>query len=295
MIKPALIQPGDCIGIVASSKVVKPEQTEWLEAFLQERGYKVRKSPTLFEQSGMFAGSDDQRKSQLETFWNDDSIDAIWMARGGYGAGRLGDINWKDANPKWLVGYSDVTLLHQQLQANGVMSIHGPMAIDYTFHGAEQAYASTLKLMETGHTEIKSDAHESQVNGSTEGRFMGGNLSMLYYRLASGKSIIEKGDILCLEEVGEAQYSIDRMLYALKNAGIFDQISGLCVGSITNIESSDPDFGLSMAEMIKQVVNRTDLPIAFDLPFGHIANHQPILLGAEGSLSVSDIGVELSV
>lgn len=270
MIKPPLIKPGDRIAIVASAKTIGQEEVVHFCNFLNEKDFEV--DALIDGPDGMFAGSDQQRADRFNQAIADPDIKAIWMARGGYGSIRMRDlIDWEAvlAHPKWLIGYSDVTVLHHAFNARGIQTIHGPMAIDLSIHENPRCFEMTLDILQ-GKSDGESTGHAP---------LKGGNLAILHNLLASGETIVNKGDVLLIEEVGEALYAIDRMLQAFKLKGVFDQISGLLVGGITAIEPSEPEFGKTAMEIIEDVCAGYDFPIQFNVPVGHQKDNRPVVLG----------------
>ncbi|GAA4324310.1 LD-carboxypeptidase [Mucilaginibacter gynuensis] len=257
---------------------------------LQSWGLKVVLGNTVEASFHQFAGDDKLRAQDLQRFVDDDSVKAIIAARGGYGTIRIiDDINFDNLadNPKWIVGFSDITILHAHLYSNyRLKSIHGQMPINIP--DASSASIITLhKVLFGEELSYEFTSHGINRSGNASGELIGGNLSLLVAILNSPSDFDYSGKILFIEDVGEYFYSVDRLIRALKRAGKLKNLAGLIVGGFTDIKDNDIPFGFTVAEIVMEVVSAYNYPVCFDFPAGHIANNYSIILGAELSLSVA--------
>jgi len=236
-----------------------------------------------------FAGDDELRAKDLQRFIDDDSIKAIIAARGGYGTVRIidkVDFSRFATNPKWLVGFSDITVLHAHLFANyQARTIHGQMPVNIP--DASKYSLETLRKALFGEELIyKFGSHTLNRTGETTGIVIGGNLSLLVAILCSVSDYNYDEKILFIEDVGEYLYSVDRMIRALDRAGKLKKLAGLIVGGFTDLKDNDIPFGQTVPEIIMEVVKNYDYPVCFDFPAGHIPDNQSIILGRSLSLKV---------
>ncbi|MBS1502960.1 MAG: LD-carboxypeptidase [Bacteroidetes bacterium] len=256
---------------------------------LQSWGLEVVLGETVTASYHQFAGDDELRARDMQKLIDDDDIRAIIAARGGYGAIRIVDhidFNSLKNNPKWLVGFSDITVLHAHLFANyRLQTIHGQMPINIP--DASKYSLETLRKVlfgnELGYS-IKS--HHLNRTGTGDGLLIGGNLSLLVAVLSSVSDYSYDGKILFVEDVGEYLYSIDRMFRALDRAGKLKNLTGLIVGGFTELKDNDIPFGQTVPEIIMEVVKKYDYPVCFDFPAGHIPDNQSLIFGRELNLSV---------
>ena len=219
-------------------------------------------------------------------------ISAIWCARGGYGTVRILDkldYSTFKQNPKWLIGYSDITALHNQIHNEGVESLHAIMCVSLPEDESEiEASISTFKNTLFG-TPLSYILEGSNYNktGTTSGQLVGGNLTMIHTLLGSKTSIDTSGKILFIEEIGEYKYHIDRMLQSLKRAGYFDNCKGLVVGDMTKLRKNTTRWGSSVEQLILDALSDYHFPIAFNMPAGHEKDNQALILGRTIQLVVS--------
>lgn len=257
---------------------------------LQSWGLEVVLGETVDASYHQFAGDDDLRARDLQRFIDDDSIKAIIAARGGYGTIRMIDkVNFSRfaQNPKWLVGFSDITLLHTHLFTNyNTQTIHGQMPInipDASSHSLE-----TLRKALFGEKlSYKFTSHVLNRSGSSSGILVGGNLSLLIAASGSVSDLDYTNKILFIEDVGEYLYSIDRMLRNLKRAGKLRNLAGLIVGAFTDVKDNDIPFGQTVPEIIMEVVKEYNYPVCFDFPAGHIPDNCSMIFGKTLNLSVN--------
>ena len=257
-------------------------------ALLQSWGLEVVLGDTVTASYHQFAGDDDMRAADMQRFINDDSVKAIIAARGGYGTVRMidkVDFSRLQQSPKWVVGFSDITLLHSHLLQNySLQSIHGQMPVNIPDASARSL--ETLRKALFGE-ELSYEFRPNTVgrNGTVAGILTGGNLSLLIAALGSASDVDYAGKILFIEDVGEYLYSIDRMLYTLKRAGKLQNLAGLIVGGFTGIKDNDIPFGQTVPEIVMNIVKEYNYPVCFDFPAGHIPDNLSIVLGKKAVMS----------
>lgn len=260
-------------------------------ALLESWGLEVIQGETLSASYHQFAGDDGLRARDLQRFIDDDSIKAIIAARGGYGTVRIidrVDFGRFALNPKWVVGFSDITVLHAHLYANyHVQTIHGQMPV--TIPDASKYSLETLRKALFGEAlSYQLDSHQLNRSGKSSGPLIGGNLSLLVAVLGSVSDYNYDGGILFIEDVGEYLYSVDRMIRALDRAGKLKKLRGLIVGGFTELKDNDIPFGQTVPEIIMDVVKKYDYPVCFDFPAGHIPDNQSLLIGKTLNLAVAN-------
>ena len=294
LIKPEYLKKGDTVAIVAPSGVLKNYNGYILKAkeLLKSWELEVVIGKNMFNDNGHFAGTDNQRSADFQLAMDDKSIKAIWCARGGYGAMRVIDnLNFEKykENPKWIVGYSDITAIHNNLHNNKSESIHGIMCkslekIDVDNNKSVSLLKKSLFGEKLSYT---IEGNNYNIEGNSNGQLIGGNLTLLHCLLGSESSIDTDGKILFIEDLGEYLYHIDRMLISLKRAGYFDNCKGLIVGDFTDIRKNTTPFGRDLKELILDIVREYDFPVSFGFPAGHGEKNYPMILGREINLEVS--------
>ncbi len=258
---------------------------------LKTWGLHVKLGNYLYEQNHHFAGTDKHRLEDFQKAIDDDNIKAIWCARGGYGTVRIiDDIDFTKfkQHPKWVIGFSDVTVLHNEIHNMGIETIHAIMPSTLKPGNEEQKKAQkSLKKALFG-KKIRYRVSESDYNkeGEATGQLVGGNLSILYSLLGSKSTISLENKILFIEDVGEYEYHIDRMLLNLKRNGYFEKCKGLIIGGISDIRENDVAFGKTVEEIVLDAVKEYDFPVSFEFPAGHIRDNRTLILGREISLMV---------
>jgi muramoyltetrapeptide carboxypeptidase len=252
----------------------------------------VRIGKTVGTQFGHFAASDLDRQNELQSMMDDPEIHAILCARGGYGLSRIIselDFTKIKARPKWVIGFSDITILHAALQKQGIQSIHGPMSAGFGKGDAGLPYIMALKqMLEGAALPVEAKAHPANRLGHSEGIMVGGNLCLMTHLIGGENQLDTKGKILCIEDVGEYHYNVDRMLIQCKNAGLLDGLAGLVVGGFTEMKDDAIAFGETVTEMIQRITKGANYPICFDFPISHDLNNMPVQLGATYQLGVTE-------
>ena len=294
LIKPEYLKKGDTVAIVAPSGVLKNYNGYILKAkeLLKSWELEVVIGENVYNDNGHFAGTDNQRSADFQLALDDKAIKAIWCARGGYGAMRVIDnLNFEKykENPKWIIGYSDITAIHNDLHNNKSESIHGIMCkslekIDVDNNESISLLKKTLFGEKLSYT---IEGNNYNIEGNSNGQLIGGNLTLLHCLLGSESSIDTDGKILFIEDLGEYLYHIDRMLISLKRAGYFDNCKGLIVGDFTDIRKNTTPFGRNLKELILDIVKEYDFPVSFGFPAGHGEKNYPMILGREINLKVS--------
>ena len=301
LIQPAYLKAGDTIAIVAPSGILKNREGEVQQAvtLLKSWDLHVVVGKHVFKQFNHFAGTDDERCEDIQNALDDPSISAIWCARGGYGAVRILDkldyTKFK-ASPKWVIGYSDITALHNQLHTNGFQSLHAIMCVSLTKDLNDIAHSvDTFKAALFGHP-TNYDLTYSPYNkiGEAKGQLVGGNLTILHSMLGSKESLDTANKILFIEEIGEYKYHIDRMLQSMKRAGYFENCKGLIVGDMSRIRKNTTLWGTSVEQLILDVLKDYSFPIAFNMPAGHEKDNRALVLGSQIELKVSSKKVSIN-
>lgn len=294
MTTPAYLKSGDKVAIVSTArKVSEAEMTPAVE-LLHQWGLLTSFGKNLFNQLNQFAGTDEDRTRDFQEALDDPSVKAILFARGGYGTVRIIDkIDWsafKD-NPKWLIGFSDVTVTHSHVQKNlGIETLHAPMAFNLpkSTNEVKQKLRQVLfgeKLQYEIGENIFSDINRS---GECTGELAGGNLSILYSLLGSSSSIDTNGKILFLEDLDEYLYHIDRMMMALKRAGKLYKLAGLVVGGMNDMKDNKVRFDKTAEQIISEAVSEYNYPVLYGFPAGHIRNNMPLIFGRKVNLKVNE-------
>lgn len=277
--------PGDPISVVAPSG---PFDDELLRQGLARLGaFDVRVPEQLWSRrEGFFAGSDTVRLLELQGALDDTEARAILIARGGYGIGPLLprlDLSGFERAPKWLMGFSDATVLHAAVNQLGVCSLHG--ANGTTLSRATTGELGELFALLQGPTSQLFSGLDAWVSGAAEGPLFGGNLTVLFAEAASGRLRIPRGAILFLEDVTETSYRVDRMLAALGAGGHFDHVAGVVLGDF--VDCSEGKFGVPTEAVLKRNLQRLGVPVLSGLPCGHGPDNRPLLLGATATLDAA--------
>ncbi len=298
MIFPRFIKEGATIGIVAPAGKIDREAVEFSGDFLHKLGYKVVLGENVFSAYHQFAGKDEYRIYDLQHMLNSADVDVIMCARGGYGTNRIiNDLDFSHfmQNPKWIVGYSDITVIHSMLQNRlDVASIHGPMPKNFVGKTEEDSdIVNLFNILKGELPTYKVDAHPLNRKGIAEGELIGGNLSILYSLRGTSLDFDPHGKILFIEDVGEKLYHLDRMMMNLKNGGVLKCLRGLVVGRFTEMADSETPFGASSYEIIYDAVKEYNYPVLFNFPAGHVKINQPLVLGKRITLSVNNQAGEI--
>lgn len=293
LIQPPYLKAGDTVAIVAPSGILKHrnEEIERAKRLLKQWNLNVVVGKHVFNQANHFAGTDQERCEDFQNALDNPNIKAIWCARGGYGTVRILDkLDYTKflEQPKWIIGYSDITALHNQIHNIGVQSLHAMMCVSLPKDESEiEQTIATFKKAIFGET-LSYTLQGSNYNqvGEVTAPIVGGNLTMLHTMLGSKTSIDTSGKILFIEEIGEYKYHIDRMLQSLKRAGYFDQCKGVIVGDMTKLRKNTTLWGTSIEQLILDALADYDFPIAFNMPAGHEDDNRALILGRKATLKV---------
>ncbi|MDD4822623.1 MAG: LD-carboxypeptidase [Bacteroidales bacterium] len=291
MIVPKPLQTGDKAIIVSPAGKIDPEYVQRASELLTSWGLIVEQSPVCLGEYGRFSASAEERLEDLQKAFDREDIRLILCSRGGYGVMQFLDKLTPDSllkNPKWIIGYSDITALHAMLQKNGLASLHAPMARHLSLSGPDDVAVNYLKSILWGKTPDYTIAeHPFNQTGKASGILRGGNLSLLYALRGTPFDFDPEGTILFVEDIGERAYHIDRMFQNLRMSGILERISGLIIGEFTDCEE-DPFMKQSIYEGIYKMVAPYSYPVCFGFPVGHSDNNYPLLCGNTSTLIVQD-------
>lgn len=300
MIIPPYLQKGDTIGLVCPAGFMPLEKVQAAIDTLQQWGFKVKVGNTIGGNStNYFSAPDKERLNDLQQMMDDKNIKAILCARGGYGTGRIiDDINFKKfiKNPKWIIGFSDITVLHSHLFTNYKMAcLHAPMAAAFN----ERCLATQSRLTPSVQSlydalvgtkaNYKCEAHEFNRTGNATGRLVGGNLALLAHLAGTPSDIKTKNKILFIEDIGEYIYNVDRMMYQLKRSGKLKNIAALIVGKFSDMKDTERPFGQTAEEVIRDIVKEYDYPVCFNFPVSHEKENYAVKIGVKYTLTVDKI------
>ena len=293
MIPSKLLSEGSKVAVVATARFVTEKDVEYSVRCIEEMGFTPVYDDSLFAVCGQFAGDDDLRAAVLQSYLDDPAIDAVLCARGGYGTVRIIDkINFDNflRDPKWIIGYSDVTALHAKLQSMNIESLHATMPIN--FHdNTKMALDSLYDALTKGSLTYEIENTPINVKGKAEGELVGGNISVLYSLLGSDSFPDTDGKILFLEDLDEYLYHIDRMMMAFKRAGKLDNIKGLIVGALTKMHDNAIPFGKEAEQIIFEYVRDKEIPVCFNFPAGHINDNRALIFGRKTRLKIGETAV----
>jgi muramoyltetrapeptide carboxypeptidase len=295
MIIPQFLKAGDTVAIVCTARKFFPEDAKPAIDLLESWGLKVKLGNTIGLDNCQLGGTDNERAADFQVQLDDENVKAIWCARGGYGSVRIIDsINFTKfkKRPKWIMGFSDVTVLHSQLNVERVASLHSIMP--FTVPNAPEEVKETLRKALFGETisyTIPSKSYD--VKGTASGELVGGNISILYSLLGSKSAIDTKDKILFIEDLDEYLYHIDRMMYNLKRNGYFENVKGIIVGSMADMHDNEIPFGQNEVQIITEITKENRIPIAFQFPAGHQSDNRTLILGKQVDFEVTESAVVL--
>jgi muramoyltetrapeptide carboxypeptidase len=295
MIIPPFLKAGDTVALVCTARKFFPVDAKPAIDLLESWGLNVKLGATIGLDNFQLGGTDTERAADFQAQLDDENVKAIWCARGGYGTVRIIDsIDFTKfkKHPKWIMGFSDVTVLHSQLNVERVASLHSIMP--FTVPTAPEEVKETLRQALFGETisyTIPSKSYD--VNGTASGELVGGNISILYSLLGSKSAIDTKDKILFIEDLDEYLYHIDRMMYNLKRNGYFDNVKGIIVGSMTDMHDNEIPFGQNEVQIITEIAKDLSIPIAFQFPAGHQKDNRTLILGHQVAFEVNEKEIKL--
>ena len=295
--QPPFLKPNDQIRIISPSGLIDPAYIDGAKTILSSWGLQVTEGKSARAEYGRFAGTSVQRIDDLQQALDDENVKAILCSRGGYGIAQIIDkIDFSGfvENPKWLIGYSDITILHNAITNLGIASIHGIMAKHLTEMPVDTETTQQLRKILFGEMPTYSISQISQNKiGKSKGKLIGGNLSVLMGLRASQFDLDYKNAILFIEDIAEKPYHIDRMIQNLRLGGVLSQLSGLVVGQFSDCDE-DPLMMQSIYEIILNAAKDYDFPVCFNFPAGHVDYNLPLIMGANVELEVTEKRARLS-
>ena len=297
MITPNTLKKGDTVGIVSTARKISKEELNPALQLLDSWGLKAVLGKTIGAEENQFAGSDDLRATDFQQMLDDPKIKAIWCARGGYGTVRIIDkldFSSFKKNPKWIVGYSDVTVLHSHIHNLGVETLHGQMCLEIENKTTETAESIRKVLFgEDYNIEIENtNSHDSL--RILKGELIGGNLSVLYSLCGSASEMDTNGKILFIEDLDEMLYHIDRMMMNLKRSDYLKNLKALIIGGMTEMKDNKVYFGKTAEEIILGLVKEYGYPVILNFPAGHIKDNRALILGRKVELKISENKITLN-
>ena len=288
MITPRYLEKGDKIAIIAPAGKIKREVINSAVKTLEGWGLKTVLGENIFNDHFQYAATDKERLQDFQRALDDKEVKAILCARGGYGLIRIIDkldFSRFQKNPKWIIGFSDVTVLHSHIHANfGIETIHATMAAGFMDSHSSESLRNAL-FGESLSCNI--DTHILSRTGNAKGVLVGGNLAILCSLIGSGSDIDTSGKILFIEDIGEYLFRLDRMMWQLKRAGKLENITGLIVGGMTDIKDNDDPFGKTAYKVIAEAVEEYNYPVCFGFPAGHQTDNRVIIFGSMTNLSIN--------
>lgn len=290
MITPPYLKKGDTIAIVATARKNVEDNLKPAISWLKSWGLEVVIGSTIGLDKDQLAGTDEQRAADFQAQMDNPNIKAIWCVRGGYGTVRMIDLldftKFKKS-PKWVIGFSDVTVLHSHLNTMGFQSIHGIMPV--SSKASEEAKESLRKALFGEHLEYTVPCENKNRYGKAKGELVGGNLSILYSLFGSPSAIDCSDKILFIEDLDEYLYHIDRMMMNLKRNGCLESLKGIIVGGMTKMKDNDIPWGKDAIEIIEDVTKNYNIPIIYNFPAGHMADNRALIIGKQVSIEVNDL------
>lgn len=294
---PPPLQPGDAVALLSTARKINPPDLAPAITLLQSWGLTVEQGKTLQLEHHQFAGTAPQRLADLQQVLDNPAIKAIFCARGGYGTAQIIDqLNFTQfaRYPKWIVGFSDITVLHSHLHTTlGTATLHATMPINYP--------QNTTQALQTLHHALFSHtppnyhfaAHPQNQTGAAQGILVGGNLSLIYALIGTPSDLNTAGKILFIEDLDEYLYHIDRMMNALLRSGKLHRLAGLLIGGMTDMKDNPIPFGENAEQIIARYAQPFNFPVAFGFPAGHTPDNRALVMGIPARLQVQQTGCSL--
>lgn len=291
IIFPKALKKGDKIAVISPAGSVEPAQLEKGIEMIRQRGYEPVSGEHLyakFSNGYSYAGTEEERLKDMNWALNDPEISAVWASRGGYGCQHLiNALNLKGftKNPKWYIGYSDNTVIQSYLLQKGFASVHGQTVKTSSFGVTEESYDLIFDILKGSLPEYTIEGQQNNKTGSVTGELVGGNLALIYALLGTKYSFDFKDKVLFIEDIGENFYALDRMIMSLELAGVFNKISGLIIGGMTNMGDEkenrqyEESFDGFAYKLISERISKYNFPVVFGFPNGHIRDNRPLIIG----------------
>ncbi|HUH25802.1 MAG TPA: LD-carboxypeptidase [Flavobacterium sp.] len=292
---PSYLKSGDCVGLVCTARSFTTAEAQDALQLLTDWGLQAVLGKTIDSNVHQLGGTDEERAQDFQEMLDNPTIKAIWIARGGYGTVRIIDqIDFSNfiKNPKWVIGFSDITVLHSHIHNLGVTTLHAimPFSVPKASIEAKETLRKAL-FNEPYDFTIASDSQNK--TGKAEGALIGGNLSIIYSLLGSNSSVDTSGKILYLEDLDEYLYHIDRMFHNLKRNGYFENLNGLIIGGMTDMHDNSIPFGYDVKQTVREITKEYDFPICFNFPAGHLSDNRALKLGTRVSLAIDSVQTTL--
>jgi len=292
MIVPEYLKRGDTVAIVATARKIDAATLQPAITLLESWGLHVVLGKSIGKEENQLAGPDWLRAQDFQDMIDDPAVKAVWAAKGGYGTVRIIDrIDFSRfrKKPKWIAGFSDVTVLHSHINNMGIETLHSMMAISAKSANPD-AVETFRKALFGEHLEYQLLADPHNRAGEAKGEIVGGNLSVLYSLVGSKSAIDCKGKILFIEDLDEYLYHIDRMMMNLKRCGCFDGVKAVIVGGMTEMNDNDIPWGKDAPAIIQDVLKDYKFPVLYGFPAGHIKDNRALVFGRMVSVKVDDVG-----
>jgi muramoyltetrapeptide carboxypeptidase len=296
---PPQLKQGSTIGITCPAGYMAADKAQTCIATLQKWGFNVMVGKTLGSKSKTyFSGTDAERTAELQAMMDSNEIDAILCGRGGYGVGKIIDqldFTHFKKNPKWIIGFSDITVLHSHIVKNyNIATLHAPMAAAFNDNGFKNKYILSLKNALFGIPNIY-EVKSSKLNkaGKAQAPIVGGNLSLIAHLIGTKDQLNTTGKILFLEDIGEQLYNIDRMMTQLKRSGALNNLAALILGGFTDCKDTERPFGKKINDILASYLSDVNYPVCFNFPISHNKENYAIKCGCTYQLDVSNKKVTL--
>ena len=292
MITPEFLRPGDKVGVVSPARFVSENDIQKGLEWLNAHGLMIVTGSNAYSRHHQFGGTDQQRAADFQKFLDNPDIKAIFCTRGGYGSVRVAQhIHWEKftQKPKWIVGFSDITVFHSAVHQKGIESLHAPLLFNLQQDNFDTtSFDHTMAILKGEKPVYTCPSHPLNKQGIARGILVGGNLSVLYSLRGTDYDIFTGGKILFLEDIDEYLYHIDRMMMNFKLGGKLDNLRGLIIGQMTDMKDNKIPFGKDAYQIISEYASELNIPVAFGFPAGHENINLPLILGREIMLEVDD-------
>lgn len=293
---PPYLKKGDTVGILATARKVDMAPLEPAIKLLKSWGLNLVIGKTIGLDNNQLAGQDWQRAQDFQNMLDNPSIKAIWTAKGGYGTVRMIDrLNFAKfkQHPKWLVGFSDFTVMHSHVNNFNIATLHSIACISAA-GATPEAIEGLRKGLMGGKIEYNIEPHAFNKTGRAHGELIGGNLSVLYSIMGSPSEVDYKGKIIFIEDLDEYLYHIDRMMMNLERNGYFKDVKGIIIGGMTKMRDNDIPWGHDALEIIQDITKEYNIPICFNFPAGHIKDNRALVFGKQITLDVTTAGTKIT-